>query len=71
METGRSNLPSCMVFRDSYGAGVYDLIPERMDTTHYIGMWNYSWNNKQIQSEQPDYIIYLLAEWNLHEVVYR
>lgn len=71
METNRSNLPSCMVFRDSYGAGVYDLIPERMDTTHYIGMWNYSWNNKQIQNEQPDYIIYLVAEWNLHEIVYR
>ena len=71
MRTNRSNLPSCMVFRDSYGAGIYDLIPERMDTTHYIGMWNYSWNNKQIQNEQPDYIIYLLAEFNLHEVVYR
>lgn len=71
MPTGRSNLPSCMVFRDSYGAGVYDLIPERMDTTHYIGMWNYSWNNRQIQNEEPDYIIYLVAEWNLHEVVYK
>lgn len=71
MQTNRSNLPSCMVFRDSYGAGVYDLIPERMDTTHYIGMWNYSWNNKQIQNEQPDYIIYLVAEWNLHEIVYK
>lgn len=71
MQTDRSNLPSCMVFRDSYGAGVYDLIPERMDTTHYIGMWNYSWNNRQIQNEQPDYIIYLIAEWNLHEVVYK
>lgn len=71
MQTNRSNLPSCMVFRDSYGAGVYDLIPERMDTTHYVGMWNYSWNNKQIQNEQPDYIIYLVAEWNLHEIVYR
>ena len=71
MPTGRSNLPSCMVFRDSYGAGVYDLIPERMNTTHYVGMWNYGWNNKQIQNEQPDYIIYLVAEWNLHEVVYK
>lgn len=71
MPTNRSNLPSCMVFRDSYGAGVYDLIPERMNNTHYIGMWNYSWDNRQIQEEQPDYIIYLLAEWNLHEVVYR
>ncbi len=71
MATNRSNLPSCIVYRDSYGAGIYDLIPERMDTTHYMGMWNYGWNNKQIQKEQPDYIIYLVAEWNLHEIVYK
>ena len=69
--TNRDNLPSCIVYRDSYGAGIYDLIPERMDITHYIGMWNYTWNNRQIESEKPDYIIYLVAEWNLDEIVYK
>lgn len=70
-DTNRENLPSCIVYRDSYGAGIYDLIPERMNSTHYVGMWNYAWSNSQIQAENPDYIIYLLAEWNLNEIVYK
>lgn len=69
--TKRSQLPSCIVFRDSYSAGIYDLIPDRMNRTHYIGMWNYTWNNTYINTEKPDYVIYILAEWNINEVVYR
>jgi len=69
--TSRSELPSCIVYRDSYGAGIYDLIPERMNVTHYIGMWNYAWDTRQLQNEKPDYVIYLVAEWNLDEIVYK
>ncbi len=69
--TKRKELPSCLVFRDSYSAGIYDLIPERMNRTHYIGMWNYTWNNTYINTEKPDYVIYILSEWNIPEVVYR
>ncbi len=64
------NLPSCMVFRDSYSAGIYDILPERMNKTHYIGMWNYAWQNWLIDSEKPEYVIYILSEWNMHQVVY-
>lgn len=67
--TNRSNLPSCVIYRDSYSAGIYDLIPERMNKTHYIGMWNYAWQNWTINSEKPDYVIYILAEWNANQVV--
>ena len=69
--TKRPELPSCMVFRDSYSAAIFDLIPERMDRTHYIGMWNYGWNNSYVNSEKPDYVIYLLSEWNIDQVVSR
>jgi hypothetical protein len=69
--TKRKELPSCIVYRDSYSAGIYDLIPERMNRTHYIGMWNYTWNNTYINTENPDYVIYILSEWNINEVVYR
>ncbi len=69
--TKRSELPSCLVYRDSYSAGIYDLIPDRMNRTHYIGMWNYTWNNTYINTEKPDYVIYILSEWNMFEVVYR
>lgn len=69
-DTGRSELPSCVVYRDSYCAGIYDLIPERMNKTHYMGMWGYGWNNSVMASEKPDYVIYILAEWNSFEIVY-
>lgn len=69
-KTNRSNLPSCVVYRDSYCAGIYDILPERMDTTHYIGMWNYTWQKDLMQSEKPDYVIYLIAEWNMDQVVH-
>lgn len=69
--TKRKELPSCMVFRDSYSAAIFDLIPERMNRTHYIGMWNYGWNNAYVNSEKPDYVIYILSEWNIDQVVSR
>ena len=68
--TGNYAYPNCIVYRDSYCAGIYDLIPERMNNTHYIGMWNYAWQNSLIQNERPNYVIYIIAEWNMNEVVY-
>lgn len=69
-DNNNPSLPSCIVFRDSYSAGIYDILPERMDKTHYIGMWNYAWQNWLINSEHPQYVIYIVAEWNIHQVVY-
>ena len=64
-------LASCIVHRDSYSAAIFDLIPERMDYTHYMGMWNYGWNSANVNNEKPDYVIYLVAEWNVGELVSR
>jgi len=70
IRTKRDNLPSAIVLRDSYSTQMYDILAERLDTTHYLGMWNLSWDNGLIQSEKPDYVIYILAEWNLDSVLY-
>ena len=70
IKTNRDNLPSAIVLRDSYSTQLYDILAERMDTTHYLGMWDLSWKNSLIQSEKPDYVIYVLAEWNLDSVLY-
>ncbi|MBQ3154676.1 MAG: hypothetical protein IJB88_05540 [Clostridia bacterium] len=70
IKTNRDNLPSAIVLRDSYSTQLYDILAERMDTTHYLGMWDLSWKNSLIQSEKPDYVIYILAEWNLDSVLY-
>lgn len=69
ISTGRSELPSCIVLRDSYSTQIYDLIAERMNNTHFLGMWNYNWDNRLINDEKPDYVIYILAEWNLSSVI--
>ncbi len=70
IKTNRDNLPSAIVLRDSYSTQLYDILAERLDTTHYLGMWDLSWKNGLIQSEKPDYVIYVLAEWNLDSVLY-
>lgn len=70
IRTNRSELPSCVVLRDSYSTQIYDILAERMDTTHYLGMWNLAWQNATIANEKPDYVIYIVAEWNLDSILY-
>lgn len=70
INTNRKDLPSCVVIRDSYSTQIYDLIAERMNKTHYLGMWGYHWDRSLMSSEKPDYVIYVVAEWNLDAIIY-
>ncbi len=67
--TYRDNLPSCIVMRDSFSTQIYDILAERCDTTHYYPMWGYAWNIAKIRSEAPDYIIYIVSEWNIDDIL--
>lgn len=67
--TGNSKLPNCLVMRDSYSTQMYDILAERTNSTHYMGMWGYGWDKAQIQYEAPDYVIYIVAEWNLDAIL--
>ncbi len=69
IRTNNSELPSCLVMRDSFSTQIYDILAERMNTTHYLGMWDYTWDNSRIFNEKPDYVIYILSEWNLDSVI--
>lgn len=68
--TNRNNLPSCVVMHDSFGTQIFDILAERMNTTIYPAMWDYSYNRSVIINNELDYVIYILAEWNLDSVVY-
>ena len=68
ISTNRPELPSAIVYRDSYSGQIYDILAERLDTTVYKSMWDFTLNLAQIKSMQPDYIIYLIAERNIGEV---
>ena len=68
IQTNRPELPSAIIHRDSYSGPMYDILAERLDTTVYKSMWDYTVNLSQIKQMQPDYIIYLVAERNIGEV---
>ncbi len=67
--TNNKKLPSAIVIRDSYSTQMYDILAERMKRTYYLGMWNYAWNKYKMESEKPDYVIYIVAEWNLDAIL--
>ncbi len=70
VETKRSGLPNCIVIRDSYGTQLNDLIAGNMNVTYYQRMWDYTYNLGNIKRYEADYVIYILAEWNVGQVLY-
>ncbi len=67
--TGQSKLPNLYIMRDSFGAHIYDIFPDRGNTTVYKPMWSFAYNINDIKNYSPDYIIYLLSEWNLDSLI--
>ncbi len=70
IRTKRDNLPTCIVLRDSFGTQMYDIIAERMNKTVYKAMWDTGYPGAEVVTNKADYVIYILAEWNLDSVVY-
>lgn len=70
IRTKRDNLPTCIVLRDSFGTQIFDILAERMNKTIYKGMWGYGYPGAEVVTNKADYVIYILAEWNLDGVVY-
>ena len=67
--TSRSNLPDIYVMRDSFSTQIYDILAERANNCLYKSMWSYTYNLSEITSFAPDYIIYIVAEWNIDSIL--
>ena len=65
INTGRAELPSAMVLRDSYSTQIYDILAERFDKTVYKSMWSFSFNAREVTDSGVDYVIYILTERNI------
>lgn len=63
------SLPNVLVLRDSYSTQMFDLIADRSNESHFLGMWDSNWKRSVITTEKPDYVIIILAEWNLDSVL--
>lgn len=68
-ETGRDELPNMYVFRNSYGAQISDLIIERGNNTYLNTMFTFSFNLAQVLKKEPDYVIYIVSEWELDSIL--
>ena len=70
VKSNRTNLPSAYVMRDSYGIALYDMLAERFNRTVYESMWSYGFDMDKIKGLNVDYVIVIIAERNLNDVLY-
>ncbi|MBR5312596.1 MAG: hypothetical protein IKU40_06925 [Clostridia bacterium] len=67
--SGRDKLPDLYVYRNSYGAGIYDLILERSDKITFNPTFSYTYNIAQIKKTVPDYVVYIMSEWDFGNII--
>ena len=64
------NFPSVYIYRDSFAGTLHDFITDRFSTATFTGMWDYNWRLNDIVSKDPDYILYVISERNIKQVLY-
>ena len=64
------NLPSAYVFRDSFEGSLHAFYTDRFSTATFKSMWNYNFNATEIANLNPDYIIYIVSERTIKNVMY-
>ena len=69
-KTERSDLPDVYVYRNSYGAQMFDIIAERSNTSFFNPTFTYAFNLAQIAKTAPDYVIYIMSEWDFDNILY-
>lgn len=67
--TNRAELPDLYIYRNSYGAGIYDLILERSDKVTFHPTFSYTYNIAQIKKTEPDYVVYIMSEWDFTNII--
>lgn len=68
-ETGREEMPDLWVFRNSFGTQLYDLLIDRGGTTVAAPMSTYTFNLAELEAASPDYVIYVISEWDMDTVL--
>ncbi len=63
------NLPRVYILRDSFGSPIYSLVSDAFESADWRGMWNYDFNKKDISAFDPDYLIYIITERNIGNVI--
>jgi len=64
------NFPSVYIYRDSFAGPLHAFITDRFSTATFVSMWNYDWKLNDIVSKNPDYVLYIINERNIVNVMY-
>lgn len=63
------NLPKAYIMRDSFGTPIYSLLSDAFGKTKWKSMWDYDFNKNDISSFKPDYLIYIITERNIGNII--
>lgn len=69
IKNNNDKLPKGVVFRCSYGTHIMDIMSDRFNHVVFDDMWQYRFDRDLIQEVNPDYVIYILAERNIFELL--
>jgi len=69
IKNDNATLPKGVVFRCSYGTHIMDIMSDRFNRVVFDEMWQYRFDRDLIQEVNPDYVIYILAERNIFELL--
>ena len=62
--------PSAYIFRDSFGGSIHAFLTDRFSEITWQAYWNYRYNINTIAEVNPDYVIYLITERNIRNIMY-
>lgn len=68
-KTEREELPDLYVFRSSFGVHWYDLLVDKSDSCTMHPTFSYTYNFAEIKKAEPDYIIYVVSEWDFDKIL--
>jgi hypothetical protein len=64
------NLPSAYILRDSFEGPLHAFYTDRFSTATFAGMWDYNFNVGEIVRLNPDYVLYVISERNIKNVMF-
>ncbi|MFA6947631.1 MAG: hypothetical protein WCQ72_01480 [Eubacteriales bacterium] len=63
-------LPRAMIYRDSFSSAVEAMANDTFSVTNWRDMWSYQLEPAKIKATSSDYVIYLIAERNIKNIMY-
>ena len=65
------NLPSAYIIRDSFCGPIFNFLTDRFSKITWQAMWDYSFNLDRISKLAPDYVIYIINERNIKNIMHQ